>query len=134
MKFKRSHYMFGHKTTYYLSDNLLNLYENCETCKFSIIVEEFEHPENIDQLICKTRTDYYVECCSCLTVTECRAKHDCCCSAVLDKELEEKRIESKEREARAMIKKDPELADLIAKNQVKDLQKIFVENPDEKPC
>lgn len=111
--------MFGHKTTYYLSDNLIYLYEKCKTCNLAIIVEEFEHPENIDHLICKARTDSYTECCSCLTVLECRDKHDCCCRAVLDREIEKKRVEAKERQARAMIEKDPELADMICKNKDK---------------
>lgn len=126
-RFGNKHYMFGHKTSFYLSSNLTSLLEKCLTCKIAIPVNDFEKPENLHLLICKARTDYYTECCSCETVVECREKHDCCCRAVLDDEVEKKRLEKKEREAQGLIAKDPELADLICKNQVKDLKKIFVD-------
>jgi hypothetical protein len=40
-------------------------------------------------------------------------------------------MEAKEREAKGLIERDPELADLICKNQVKDLKKIFVDTKHE---
>ncbi len=114
--------MFGHKTTYYLSDTL-DLLEKCLTCNIAISVDNFEKPKNLDLLICKARTDYYIECCTCTTVVECREKHDCCCRSVLDNEREKKRLQSKEREAIGLITKDPELAEMICKN--KDLAKVI---------
>jgi len=129
--FPRKHSMFGHKTSYYLSNTLDTLLEKCLTCNIAIPVKDFEKPKNLNLLICQARTDYYTECCSCTTVVECWEKHDCCCRNVLDHEREKERLEAKEREAQGLIKRDPELADLICKNQVDDLKKIFVEKKHE---
>lgn len=116
-KFPNKHSMFGHKTYFELSDNLTTLYQCCKTCKMGIEVKDFTPVENIEKLICASQREYRIECCHCTSVVECRAKHNCCCGIVLDDEIEKDRLEKKEREAQAMIKRDPELADMICKTK-----------------
>lgn len=117
--FPLSHKISGHKTYYALSDNLLTLYECCVTCMLGLQIndDKYKPPSHLHLLICKSQRDYRTECCGCLTVTECREKHDCCCDSVLAHEKEAKRIEEKERKARVLIAKDPELAEMICKHK-----------------
>jgi hypothetical protein len=95
-------------------------------------IDDYKPPHNLDLLICKSQRDYRTECCSCPTVVECRAKHDCCCGSLLEKEKEQKRIEEKERQARHLIANDPELAEMIIKTNKGDFPIFkdisFVEN------
>jgi hypothetical protein len=115
-KFKGFGHGSFHITYFVLSDNLLTLYEVCEKCGYAI-TKNLRPVKNIERLICKSRRDYETECCSCTTVMECRAKHNCCCRVILDDEIEKKRIEDKEREAILLVHKDPELAEMICKTK-----------------
>lgn len=110
-KFGISH--IKHKTEFELSDNLKTLYEVCKTCDYAITRNNYRVPRNLDKMICKSQTEYMTECCSCETVLECRNKHNCCCGAVLEKEIEDKRIKDKSLEAQGLLNRDPEMADLI---------------------
>ena len=118
-RFKKSHYLFGHETYFTLSDSLTTLYECCNTCELGIPVKNFEIPKNIHLLICKSQREYSYECCNCETVIECRNKHNCCCTHVLDEEIEQKRLEEKERQAKKLLENDPELANMICKTKDK---------------
>jgi len=109
-----------HPTYFVLSDNLMTLYEVCDVCDYGIIKIGYRPPENIHLLICKSRTDYRRECCSCKTVFECREKHDCCCKVLLDDEIEAKKNEEHEREARILIENHPEVAKKILEIQEKE--------------
>lgn len=125
-RFSNKHYMLGHKTYYELSSNLLTLVECCNDCQKGIYIpdDKFKPPNNIDMLICKSQRDYRTECCSCSSVTECRAKHNCCCGILLDNEKEKKRLEDKKFKASQLVANDPELAEMVCETKSSLVQDV----------
>lgn len=120
-RFSNKHYMFGHATYYTTLSDLRTLYKCCDTCMIGITIPNYTPPSNLNLLICKSQTDYHTECCGCTTVTECRAKHNCCCETVLEDEIEKKKKQELENEAKSIVEKKPELAELICRTKSGDI-------------
>lgn len=115
-KFGLKHIIGLHKTRYRLANNLCSLYRVCDKCKATVEEKGFKQPENIDKLICKCRTSD-MECCSCDTVVECRAKHNCCCGVVLDNEIAKQKEAYAKIRAESLKKNDPDVVKILKEDK-----------------